>query len=140
MYYTRARLMKYTDYELHNIWIKEGFPQWYLQNKSKEDIINFLLKHQQKQPCFFTKKIYKIVDKICDIHIYKNIETHPDILDIPEIEDEKCCVICEEFKKFFAGNCGHLALCGKCSKDIWNKNGLCPICRAPWKDIRKIYI
>lgn len=145
MYFTRKRLIKYNYDELCIIWIKEGLNQKFLQNKTKEDIINFLLNFQKENQIpilgYFRQKIHEIIDKICETNILENnIDKHLDIIDIFEIENEKCCIICEENKRFFAGKCGHFILCGKCSKNLWSKNGLCPICREPWKDVRKIFI
>lgn len=144
MYFTRARLMKYTEDELHVIWGLKGFTQERLRNKTKEDIINFILDYQKATQIpvigFFRRKVHEMIDKMCNTQTQIRIDTHPNVIDIPETEDEKYCVICQEFRKVFAGKCGHLALCGKCSKEIWSKAGLCPICREPWINVRQIFI
>lgn len=142
MSYTRERLLNLKECELNIMCGVRGLSREIRENMTKDEFVNYILRCQEMYQKPHVSFFCKMVGKICNI--YKPIEiyaeTHPDVIDIPETEDEKCCVICQEFRKFFAGKCGHLALCGKCSKDIWSKNGLCPICREPWKNIRQIFI
>lgn len=50
------------------------------------------------------------------------------------------CIICTEAESntvFYL--CGHLCACYQCSMNLRSKNHNCPVCRAPIKDIVKIY-
>lgn len=50
------------------------------------------------------------------------------------------CIICTEAESntvFYL--CGHLCACYQCSMNLRSKNHNCPVCRAPIKDIVKVY-
>lgn len=63
----------------------------------------------------------------------------------PEGEDEEGvdgfqCIICLDKKPCIMGECKHLCVCIKCSKELYNKHGKCPKCRVPWINLVKVYV
>ena len=67
--------------------------------------------------------------------------SHLNGIDIPtDIESERC-VICFENKKVIAGGCGHLCICYNCNIHMCEqREPKCPICRALWINLHRIYI
>lgn len=58
-----------------------------------------------------------------------------------EDDSRKYCVVClkeERTHAFFP--CGHLSTCETCSDEIRVRTKMCPICRGPIKDTKKIFL
>lgn len=57
-----------------------------------------------------------------------------------EVGTNVVCSICLVNKsKILSTDCGHLCVCIGCSKNIYNRNDNCPICRGPWKNLLQAY-
>lgn len=78
----------------------------------------------------------------------KKEEVHPDTPNShPSGDDEEAdgldmldrCVVCMINKSHIAGKCGHLCCCIGCSRTIHRGKALCPKCRKPWTDLRRVY-
>lgn len=116
---------------------------------SKSELVTLIMNEQTNRKRVRTsliKNIYNYfmsnMSKIfCNTDKYQRIITiHPEFEDVEEENIEKQCVICFVNKRIFAGKCGHLVLCGTCSKNIYTKSeSLCPICMNSWEDVRKIF-
>lgn len=52
--------------------------------------------------------------------------------------DNNKCIACKDNKKniSFIDGCNHIALCGQCEVELQSK--LCPICQAPYTNVRKM--
>lgn len=152
IYYSKEFLYTRNITDLKKI-CEENQIRGYFVNNKKELICLILntqnerLKREKKR-----KKMYKYIPNMFKNFIHKQCDTkvliveskkeeHPDFKDEKEENEEKQCVICFENRKIFAGRCGHLCVCGKCSKDIFeSEESLCPICRERWNRIRVIFI
>lgn len=117
---------------------------------SKSELVTLIMNEQTNRTRVRTslrKNVYNHFMSImrrsfCERDNYVEIMiTHPECEDIEEENIEKQCVICFVNRRIFAGKCGHLVLCGTCSKNVYKQTeSLCPICRNPWEDVRKIFI
>lgn len=142
--YTREYLSTRTPQQLKEICGQRRIRGY--TGKNKNELIYLILLNQIAQErrvrnrfnIFGMFKSYIL--RFCDSG-EKTLDTHPEFIDeISKTEDEHC-VICFDNKRIFAGKCGHLCLCGICSKNIYEqKEALCPICRNEWKEVRMIFL
>ncbi|XP_078310193.1 uncharacterized protein LOC111136285 isoform X1 [Crassostrea virginica] len=50
------------------------------------------------------------------------------------------CVVCrDEVSNSVIYNCGHMCICQACGNQLKNRNSTCPVCRAPIRDIIRVY-
>jgi len=56
-----------------------------------------------------------------------------------EANDDNTCCICLRNKPVIVSNCGHKCLCIGCSKNIFDRENNCPICRAPRTVLIRVY-
>ena len=63
---------------------------------------------------------------------------HPTGNDQEAIDDNTCC-ICLRNKPVIVSNCGHKCVCIGCSNNIFERENLCPICRAPRGILIKVF-
>jgi len=137
--YTQEYLFSKNINELIEICIELRINRF--NNRNKQSIIRLILTNQKNQRVkisLFNKISKKFMFIFCD---KKKDVRHPSFNDVEEEDDDKQCVICFKNKKILAGECGHLCLCGNCSKSVWEqKESLCPICRNEWKKVRKIFV
>nr|XP_022342739.1 E3 ubiquitin-protein ligase NEURL1B-like [Crassostrea virginica] len=50
------------------------------------------------------------------------------------------CVVCrDEVSNSVIYNCGHMCICQACGIQLKNRNSTCPVCRAPIRDIIRVY-
>lgn len=92
-----------------------------------------------------TIKFKKYIENFCNKEsievLEKEEKVHPEFNDVEEEKIDNQCNICFINKKIIAGKCGHLCVCGNCSKQIFEKfEPLCPMCREKWEDVRVIFV
>lgn len=79
-------------------------------------------------------------DSIVEREVEKEKIDHPVVGDVPVADGDEGCVICMTNAKVIAGKCGHLTMCCSCSEEVYKSdNALCPLCREPWTDLRRIF-
>lgn len=62
------------------------------------------------------------------------------IMESGESGDRSECIICLDLPSdHVVLDCMHLCLCGECSITIMESTRVCPMCRKPAKEIRKVY-
>jgi len=79
--------------------------------------------------------------------IYNERQSHPCMERVAEVEDNPAgdgdsCVICMDNKPIISPQCGHLNLCGKCTREMLSKVGVkntCPICRAEITYLTRVF-
>ncbi|KAK6174505.1 hypothetical protein SNE40_017769 [Patella caerulea] len=53
--------------------------------------------------------------------------------------DSHCLICLEKFADTVLYQCGHMCMCYMCSKDLQGRGHNCPVCRAPIKDVLRVY-
>ncbi|XP_050397976.2 uncharacterized protein LOC126815917 [Patella vulgata] len=53
--------------------------------------------------------------------------------------DSHCLICLEKFADTVLYQCGHMCMCFMCSKDLQSRGHNCPVCRAPIKDVLRVY-
>jgi len=53
-----------------------------------------------------------------------------------EEDEQNCCICLDKQKTHIVLDCMHLCLCGDCSEGL----KICPFCRAPARDIKRVYM
>ncbi|XP_064631292.1 uncharacterized protein LOC135489726 [Lineus longissimus] len=62
----------------------------------------------------------------------------PNVRSVP-VDDSHCLICLEATADTVIYSCGHLCLCQKCGYTLQNCGGKCPVCRAPIKDLMKVF-
>ena len=141
-HYTREYLLTRSVQDLKEI-CREKRLKGYTNNTKIELVYSILINQERRRR---TRK-FNIFDKFRTYMLRycraeeKSGYVHPEFIDETSEKEDELCVICFENKRIFAGKCGHLCLCGNCSKSVWdNKVSLCPICREEWREVRMIFL
>lgn len=78
------------------------------------------------------------------IETYEEDEDEEEDKAHPEGEDEIgsesfSCLICLSNKPQIMGECSHLCCCITCSKKIYDRHNICPVCRLPRNRLIKVF-
>lgn len=68
-------------------------------------------------------------------------QSHPSGDDVEAGENETSCTVCMSNKpQILSTECGHLCVCIRCSKHIFENSKKCPVCRGSWSSLVKVYM
>ena len=55
------------------------------------------------------------------------------------VDDTHCLICLDATADTVLYQCGHLCMCYTCGMQLQNRGSSCPVCRAPIKDIMRVY-
>lgn len=107
------------------------------QQQQQDPLFRAVQEQQQRQNGNeLLGRMQKIEDQLVEVELFYT-RGWPLFPDVRLIHEENCVICLREGPMFYSNNCGHVALCSRCSVDaLIREVVLCPICRAPLQDVR----
>ncbi len=111
---------------------------------NKAELIDFILREQERASLKRSwRSVLRSMRLLFCPHGTAPVEQrdqHPRGTDSVEDMADFQCVVCMINRRIIGGECGHVPMCNRCSLCTWQREKICPICRAPWCGLRIMYL